>query len=282
MFDTPPEVWEWVFDVNVRGVVHGALVFGPVLVEQGAGHVVCTASIAGVTDTPTLPPYGVSKHAVVGLAAAMRGELAGSRRRRLGAVSGPDQHPHLRERTQPARGHGRSVGRQPDVEGVPRDDRRRRATRAGRRRRVPGGARQPVLRVPDRDLDALVEARIADIRQGFEWRTTLPDLTILTSISRLTYVCDGQLRDVRRGGPYPGSDDHRRRRPPGSICANNDASATRARSSRRRCRCSPHAATRPSPSRTSRARPASPSARSSATSPARTTCSSRRPVVGST
>ena len=35
----------------------------------------CTASIAGVTDTPTLPPYGVSKHAVVGLAAAMRREL---------------------------------------------------------------------------------------------------------------------------------------------------------------------------------------------------------------
>src|SRR5436190_7459165 len=56
MFDTPPGVWEWVFDVNVRGVVHGALTFGPLLAEQEAGHVVCTASVAGLTDTPTLPP----------------------------------------------------------------------------------------------------------------------------------------------------------------------------------------------------------------------------------
>ncbi|HEU5306747.1 MAG TPA: SDR family NAD(P)-dependent oxidoreductase, partial [Acidimicrobiia bacterium] len=56
MLDTPLEVWEWVFDVNVRGVVNGALVFAPVLAEQGAGHVVCTASVAGLTDTPTLPP----------------------------------------------------------------------------------------------------------------------------------------------------------------------------------------------------------------------------------
>jgi short-subunit dehydrogenase len=46
-----------------------------VLAEQEAGHFVSTASIAGVTDTPTLPPYGVSKHAVVGLAASMRREL---------------------------------------------------------------------------------------------------------------------------------------------------------------------------------------------------------------
>ena len=77
-FDTPLDVWKWVLDVNLLGVIHGALAFGPVLVEQGVGHVVCTASIAGVTDTPTLPPYGVSKHGVVGLAAAMRRELAGS------------------------------------------------------------------------------------------------------------------------------------------------------------------------------------------------------------
>src|ERR1044072_2813813 len=67
LLDTPPDVWEWGFDVNVRVGVRGALVFAPLLAEQGACHVVCTASIAGLADTPTLPPYGVSKHAVVGL-----------------------------------------------------------------------------------------------------------------------------------------------------------------------------------------------------------------------
>ena len=57
MFETRPEVWDWVFDVNVRGVVHGALAFAPVLAEQGAGHIVCTASIAGRhrhADAPAL------------------------------------------------------------------------------------------------------------------------------------------------------------------------------------------------------------------------------------
>ncbi len=170
MFDTPPEVWEWVFDVNVRGVVNGAMVFGPVLVEQGAGHVVCTASIAGVTDTPTLPPYGVSKHAVVGLAAAMRGELAGT------GVGVSVLCPGLintrifeSERNRPA--------------GMddPSDDN---PTSKGYREMITGGAPpsqvadvvyQAVLDnqffvFPTRDLDGLVEARLADIRQGFEWR----------------------------------------------------------------------------------------------------------------
>jgi short-subunit dehydrogenase len=47
-----------VLDVNLRGVIHGVHVFGPLLVEQGAGHIICTASAAGLTDTPTLGPYG--------------------------------------------------------------------------------------------------------------------------------------------------------------------------------------------------------------------------------
>jgi NAD(P)-dependent dehydrogenase (short-subunit alcohol dehydrogenase family) len=170
LLDTRPEVWDWVFDVNVRGVVHGALTFAPVLAEQGAGHIVCTASIAGVTDTPTLPPYGVSKHAVVGLAASMRREL--------------DEH-----------GVGVSVlcpglirtrifeserNRPPGMDD-PSDDN---PTSKAYRDMIDDGA--PPSHVadvvyqaiidnqffvfPTRDLDALVEARLADIRQGMEWR----------------------------------------------------------------------------------------------------------------
>ena len=78
LLDTPLEVWNWVLDVNLRGVIHGAKAFAPVLAEQGSGHIVCTASVAGLTDTSTLNAYGTSKHAVVGLATALRGELAGS------------------------------------------------------------------------------------------------------------------------------------------------------------------------------------------------------------
>ena len=170
MFDTPPDVWEWVFDVNVRGVVHGALAFGPLLADQEAGHVVCTASVAGLTDTPTLPPYGLSKHAVVGLAAAMRGELAGS------GVGVSVLCPGLintrifeSERNRPA--------------GMddPSDDNP--TSKAYREMIADGAPPSQVADVvyqavvdnqffvfPTRDLDGLVEARLADIRQGFEWR----------------------------------------------------------------------------------------------------------------
>ncbi len=77
LLDTPLDVFDWVFDVNVRGVVNGIHVFGPALVERGRGHIVCTASVAGVADAPTVGAYGATKHAVVALAAALRKELSG-------------------------------------------------------------------------------------------------------------------------------------------------------------------------------------------------------------
>ncbi len=170
MFDTPLDVWKWVLDVNVLGVIHGALAFGPVLVEQGAGHVVCTASVAGVTDTPTLPPYGVSKHAVVGLAAAMRRELAGS------GVGVSVLCPGLINTR-----IFESERNRPEDMDDPSDDN---PTSKAYREMIADGA--PPAQVadvvyqaiiddqffvfPTRDLDTLIEARLADIRQGFEWR----------------------------------------------------------------------------------------------------------------
>src|SRR5262245_3077850 len=76
ILDTPLDVWNWVLDVNLRGVVNGVHVFGPLLAEQGSGHIVCTASAAGLADTASVGPYSATKHAVVGLAAALRNELA--------------------------------------------------------------------------------------------------------------------------------------------------------------------------------------------------------------
>ena len=78
MLETPLETWRWTFDVNVLGVVNGMRSFGPVLVEQGDGHLVLTASAAGLSATPFLGAYSASKHAVVGIAATLREELAGT------------------------------------------------------------------------------------------------------------------------------------------------------------------------------------------------------------
>lgn len=69
--------WEWTFAVNFWGVVHGIRTFLPILLAQGEeGHVVNTASIAGLTSGPGLPIYGASKHAVVRVSEALHGQLA--------------------------------------------------------------------------------------------------------------------------------------------------------------------------------------------------------------
>jgi NAD(P)-dependent dehydrogenase (short-subunit alcohol dehydrogenase family) len=67
--------WEWVLGVNLWGVIHGVRAFVPRLVEQGDGHVVNTASIAGLTSAPMMGPYNVSKHGVVTLSETLQQEL---------------------------------------------------------------------------------------------------------------------------------------------------------------------------------------------------------------
>ncbi len=60
----PIETWEWVMGVNFWGVIHGVRAFLPHLVMSGGGHIVNTASIAGLYPGFS-PPYDASKHAVV-------------------------------------------------------------------------------------------------------------------------------------------------------------------------------------------------------------------------
>ena len=68
--------WDRVIDVNVRGVVHGVHAAYPVMLRQGHGHIVNTASLAGLVPGPGLAPYAAAKHAVVGLSLSLRAEGA--------------------------------------------------------------------------------------------------------------------------------------------------------------------------------------------------------------
>jgi NAD(P)-dependent dehydrogenase (short-subunit alcohol dehydrogenase family) len=70
------EHWNRVIDVNLRGVVHGVHAAYPVMLSQGNGHIVNTASLAGLVPGPMLAPYAAAKHAVVGLSLALRAEAA--------------------------------------------------------------------------------------------------------------------------------------------------------------------------------------------------------------
>jgi NAD(P)-dependent dehydrogenase (short-subunit alcohol dehydrogenase family) len=70
------EHWDRVIDINLRGVVHGVAAAYPVMISQGSGHIVNTASLAGLLPSPMLTPYAATKHAVVGLSTSLRGEAA--------------------------------------------------------------------------------------------------------------------------------------------------------------------------------------------------------------
>jgi NAD(P)-dependent dehydrogenase (short-subunit alcohol dehydrogenase family) len=64
--------WDDVFDVNVRGVAYGIQAVYPVMIRQGSGHIINTASVAGLGATPGQTVYCASKHAVVGLSKSLR------------------------------------------------------------------------------------------------------------------------------------------------------------------------------------------------------------------
>ncbi len=72
----PMELWHRVVDVNLYGVIHGIRAVLPVMEQQGVGHIVNTASMAGLTAAPGAAPYFATKHAVVGLSESLFLELA--------------------------------------------------------------------------------------------------------------------------------------------------------------------------------------------------------------
>ncbi|HVN85220.1 MAG TPA: SDR family NAD(P)-dependent oxidoreductase [Candidatus Binatia bacterium] len=69
--------WNRLIDVNLRGVIHGVSAAYPIMIRQGFGHIVNTASLAGLVPPPGATGYAMTKHAVVGLSLALRGEAAG-------------------------------------------------------------------------------------------------------------------------------------------------------------------------------------------------------------
>jgi NAD(P)-dependent dehydrogenase (short-subunit alcohol dehydrogenase family) len=68
--------WDWTINVNLRGVTHALrYLLAPLVASGEEGHVVNTASIAGLTSTPYMGPYTATKHAVVALSECLAKEL---------------------------------------------------------------------------------------------------------------------------------------------------------------------------------------------------------------
>ncbi len=74
--DYETNTWDRVFDVNIRGVAYGVQAVYATMREQGFGHIINTASMAGLGPMPMAVSYCASKHAVVGLSQSLRIEAA--------------------------------------------------------------------------------------------------------------------------------------------------------------------------------------------------------------
>jgi NAD(P)-dependent dehydrogenase (short-subunit alcohol dehydrogenase family) len=67
--------WRWILGVNLWGVIHGVRAFAPRLLAQDEGHIVNTASVAGLISPPGMGAYNVTKHAVVALSETLYHDL---------------------------------------------------------------------------------------------------------------------------------------------------------------------------------------------------------------
>ncbi len=83
------DVFDGVIAVNVKGVFLGLRHVLPVMLEQGSGTVVNSASIAGLVGAPGMPAYVASKHAVIGLTKVAAGEVSGAGVRVNAVCPGP-------------------------------------------------------------------------------------------------------------------------------------------------------------------------------------------------
>jgi short-subunit dehydrogenase len=73
--ETTLQMWEDVMSVNLYGVVYGAAAVVPIMLKQGYGHIVNTASVCGIVPMPYSTIYNASKYAVVGFSESLRYEL---------------------------------------------------------------------------------------------------------------------------------------------------------------------------------------------------------------
>ena len=166
--------WQWTLGVNLWGVIHGVRVFTPILLRQDdEGHIVNTASVAGLIAPPGMGMYNVSKHAVVALSETLHHDLAMRAAKVRCSVVCPAYFPSGIAESERSRPAALSEVRAKSAEDLERDARMRRAVQSGRlsaadiASRVFEAVRDErfyVLTHP-RILPA-VEARMRDILEG--------------------------------------------------------------------------------------------------------------------
>jgi NAD(P)-dependent dehydrogenase (short-subunit alcohol dehydrogenase family) len=173
----PADRWRWIVDVNLLGVAHGVRAFVPRMIDQGEGHVVNTASAAGLFTGPAIAPYYATKHAVVALSESLHFDLQLTGATEVGvSVLCPEwvrTRIHESERNRPD-----DVGEMPAA--------------AGEAAEAAPGIRDLVQGLIESGLDpADVAGAVIDaIRSGRFWITTHPS-TVTTARKRWDAIAAG-------------------------------------------------------------------------------------------
>ena len=173
--------WEWMLGVNLWGVIHGVRAFTPLLLAQDEGHIVNTASVAGLINPPGSAMYNVTKHAVVALTETLFHDLAGRNSKVGCSVLCPAYVPTGiadSERSRPAA--LANPGATKSAEQLAREERLKKAVRTGRLSADDIGAavlaavkeeRFYILTHPR--IKGAIQARMEDILEGRSPRNPL-------------------------------------------------------------------------------------------------------------
>jgi NAD(P)-dependent dehydrogenase (short-subunit alcohol dehydrogenase family) len=125
--------WQWTLGVNLWGVIHGVRAFTPILLRQGdEGHVVNTASVAGLIAPPGMGMYNVSKHAVVALSETLHNDLAAQRAKVKCSVVCPAYFPSGIADSERSRPAALMDEREKTADDLARDAAMRKAVQSGR------------------------------------------------------------------------------------------------------------------------------------------------------
>jgi len=125
--------WRWALGVNVWGVIHGVRVFTPILLAQGdEGHIVNTASVAGLIAPPGMGIYNVTKHAIVALTETLHHDLAAQTDKVRCSVVCPAYFPSNIAHSERHRPAELRSGRPKSDEDVAREEQLSKAVKSGR------------------------------------------------------------------------------------------------------------------------------------------------------
>jgi len=125
--------WEWAMGANVWGVIHGVRVFAPILLSQETeGHIVNTASVAGLLSLPGMGLYCLTKHAVVTLTECLHHDLAAHSEKVRCSVLCPAYVPTRISESERNRPAPLREERKSSEEDLAREEQLRHAVRSGR------------------------------------------------------------------------------------------------------------------------------------------------------